>query len=157
MFNALTLYFINDDEWEPRVCPVVMPDGTVYELNTWAPFLVGNEIYDEFRAYPIGLRTLIARCMAHDAEDRPSLEELLNIINYSIAQGDAEAYEARMNWELEKANDPTIQKPPVDIKRPPAAEDDDLLIRFFQEYFREPPVREDPYVDLWNDDDGWGE
>ncbi|KAI0833050.1 hypothetical protein F5Y06DRAFT_280702, partial [Hypoxylon sp. FL0890] len=152
MFNALTRYFTEDDEWEPKICPITMPDGTAKNLNTWAPFLVGIQVYDEFRVYPIELRTLIARCMADAPGDRPSLDELLNIISRNIAQGDDRAIAAQRDWEEEKRKDPTKQKPLVNVKTPPAVEDNDLLIRFFQEYFHEPPVREDPYRDLWDRD-----
>lgn len=153
MFNALTLYFTEDEQWQPQICRITMPDGTARDINTWAPFLVGHQVYDEFKAYPIELRTLIARCMADDAEDRPSLEELLDTINQNIAQGDERANEAQRNWEEQKRLDPTKEKPAVDVKTPPAVEDNDLLVRFFREYFRELPVREDPYKDLWDGDD----
>ncbi|KAI1080422.1 hypothetical protein F5B20DRAFT_589492 [Whalleya microplaca] len=140
MFNALTLYHTDDEDWEPRVCPITMPDGEAKDLNTWAPFLVGanDMVYDQFKVYSIELRTLIARCMADDRRDRPSLHELLDTIERNIAAGDRAAYEAR---DEEKA--------PVDVKVPPAVEDDDLLRRFFQEYLREPPNRQDPYRNYW--------
>lgn len=150
MYNALTLYFTEDEDWQPRVCQITMPNGTVRDLNTWAPYLVGNPVYDEFKAYSIELRTLIARCMADDGQDRPTLDELLQIIQRAIARDDAAAREEQAKWNEEKRKDPTKQKPPVGFKRPPAVEDDDLLLRFFREYFREPPVREDPYRDYWD-------
>ncbi|KAI1104886.1 hypothetical protein F4804DRAFT_305780 [Jackrogersella minutella] len=144
MFNALTLYGTDDEEWQPQVCAITMPDGTAEDLNTWAPFLVGDQAYDDFKSYSIELRTLIARCMADRGEDRPPLDELLHLIQQNIAQEDAAANEARRQWQEEKQAGPNKQKPPVDFKRPPAVEDDDLLNRFFMEYLREPPIREDP-------------
>ncbi|KAI2623136.1 kinase-like domain-containing protein [Hypoxylon sp. NC1633] len=151
MFNALTFYFTDDDEWQPRRCNIRMPDGTAKNLNTWAPFLVGSQVYDEFKIHSIELRTLIARCMADNHRDRPSLDELLAIIQQNIANVDAAGWNAQQRWQQEKAVDPTKQKPPIDVKRPPAAEDDDLLRRFFREYLRDPPVRDDPYRDYWNE------
>lgn len=145
MFNALTLYFTDDEDWQPKICSITMPDGTAKDLNTWAPFLVGGEAYDDFQHYSIELRTLIARCMADRREDRPSLEELLQIVQLNITRGDAAADEERRKWEEEKAADPTKQRPPVDLKKAPDIEDDDLIQRFFREYLREPPTREDPY------------
>ncbi|KAI0380726.1 hypothetical protein F5Y04DRAFT_256594 [Hypomontagnella monticulosa] len=150
MFNALTLYFTDDEEWQPKICQVTMPDGATKDLNTWAPFLVGDGVYTDFERYSIELRTLIARCMADRGEDRPSLEELLNIIQGNIARGDIAADEAQRKWEEEKAEDPTKQRPPVDVKRPPDVEDNELILRFFREYLREPPTRMDPYEDHWN-------
>ncbi|KAI1377211.1 hypothetical protein F4677DRAFT_415627 [Hypoxylon crocopeplum] len=128
----------------------MMPNGTNRDLRTWAPFLVGNMLHPEFRMYNAELRNLIARCMADDRRDRPYLDELLYIVQQNIANVDAAAAEASRKWEEEKRNDPAKQKPPVDVKAPPAVEDDDLLRRFFQEYLRQPPIREDPYKDLWN-------
>ncbi|KAI1772884.1 hypothetical protein F4818DRAFT_443765 [Hypoxylon cercidicola] len=153
MYNSLTLYYTDDEDWQPEVCPIAMPDGTAYNLNTWAPFLVGDDasVYEDFRSYSTELRTLIARCMADRQEERPSLHELLDLIQANIARGDATAANAQMQFEAEKQLDPTKQKPPVDIKRPPPIEDDDLLQRFFREYLREPAMREDPYSDYWNE------
>ncbi|KAI1391517.1 uncharacterized protein F4822DRAFT_396980 [Hypoxylon trugodes] len=149
MFNALSLYWASDDEWEPRVCQIKMPDGSTKGLNTWAPYLVGTPIYPEFAPYSETLRTLIARCMAHHRQDRPSLKELLDTIEQAIAQGDTAADEAQRKWNEEKRKNPNAQKSPVDIRKPPSVEDDDLLRRFFQDYFRDPPIREDPYTDHW--------
>ncbi|KAI0000098.1 hypothetical protein F4779DRAFT_604984 [Xylariaceae sp. FL0662B] len=140
MFNALTLYHTDDEDWEPRLCPVTLPDGTAMDLNTWAPFLVGadDKVYDQFKVYSAELRILIARCMADDRKERPSLQELLDIIERNIAAGDRAAEEARNE-----------KRTPVDVSVPPAVEDDDILRRFFQEYLREPPSRQDPYRDYW--------
>ncbi|KAI1767444.1 kinase-like domain-containing protein [Hypoxylon sp. FL1150] len=152
MYNALTLYFTSDEDWQPQVCPITMPDGTTKNLNTWAPFLVGHDarVYEDFRSYSVQLRTLIARCMADRQEDRPSLQELLDIIQANIASGDAAAANKRMQFEAARQVDPSIRIPPVNIKRPPPVEDDNLLQRFFREYLREPPLREDPYRDYWD-------
>ncbi|KAI2464868.1 hypothetical protein F4781DRAFT_50856 [Annulohypoxylon bovei var. microspora] len=150
MYNALTLYFTDDEDWQPQVCQVMMPNGQSRAVSTWAPFLVGNQVYDDFRAYSVELRSLVARCMADNRRDRPSLDELLNVIQRNIRRGDLDAEEAKNRWEEEKAADPDKQKPPVDIKRPPRVEDDALLLRFFREYIRDPPRRDDPYEDLWD-------
>ncbi|KAL7625804.1 hypothetical protein AAE478_005027 [Parahypoxylon ruwenzoriense] len=153
MYNALTLYQVTDDDgdWAPQTCPIRMPDGTENNLVTWAPNLVGYDelVYDQFKVYSEELRTLIARCMADDQENRPSLDELLETIQRNILAGDAAAVEARRRWEEEKEENPDKQKDPVDVKRPPAIEDDDLLGRFFQEYLRDPPARNDPYEEQW--------
>ncbi|KAI1135699.1 hypothetical protein F5Y05DRAFT_394210 [Hypoxylon sp. FL0543] len=153
MFNALTLYFTEDDEWQPTVCPIQMPDGTAKDLNTWAPFLVGLQVYDQFRAYPVALRTLIARCMADAAEDRPSLDELVNIISENIEESNAKGNEVSYAWREWLREDPTRERPPDDVTGPPDIEDNELYVRFFREYFREPPVRQSPYTDLWDADD----
>lgn len=152
MYNSLTLYWTDDDEWEPQVCPITMPDRTSKNLNTWAPGLVGhaNLVHERNKRYSVELRTLIARCMADEQEDRPSLQELLYIIQVNIARGDMAAANAQMQFEAARQQNPTIQKPPIDIKRPPPIEDNDLLGRFFQEYLRDPPVREDPYKGYWD-------
>ncbi|KAI4865063.1 hypothetical protein F4820DRAFT_421694 [Hypoxylon rubiginosum] len=153
MYNALTLYYTDDQDWQPEVCPITLPNGTFYNLNTWAPFLVGDaaRVYDEFKRYSIELRTLIARCMADRQEDRPSLQELIDIIRVNIGGGDSAAVDAQRQFDDEKLVDPTKEKPPVDVTRPPPVEDDELLLRFFREYLREPPVREDPYRDYWDE------
>ncbi|KAI0135745.1 hypothetical protein F4814DRAFT_402398 [Daldinia grandis] len=150
MFNSLTLYYTDDEDWQPQVCRIIMPDGTGKDLNTWAPFLVGDAVYEEFTFYNADLRTLIARCMADDREDRPTLNELLTTIQESIARDDATAFEAEERLQTERAEDPTRQRPPVDVARPPKVEDDALLSRFFQEYIRDPPARNDPYGGLWD-------
>ncbi|KAI0169698.1 hypothetical protein GGR52DRAFT_551097 [Hypoxylon sp. FL1284] len=152
MYNTLTLYYTDDEEWQPRVCPITMSNGTTYGLNTWAPFLAEDDarVYEDFKSYSTELRTLIARCMADRKEDRPSLQELLYLTQANIAREDAAAANTQRQFEEAKRADPTIQKPLVDIRRPPPVEDDDLLRRFFREYFREPPVREDPYRDYWD-------
>ncbi|KAI1661173.1 hypothetical protein F4813DRAFT_346649 [Daldinia decipiens] len=150
MFNALTLFHTDDEDWQPRICHVIMPDGISKDLNTWAPFLVGDEVYEEFTYYSVDLRTLIARCMADDREDRPTLNELLTTIQTSIARDDAIAFETERVFQTERAADPTRQRLPVNVTRPPEVEDDALLSRFFQEYIRDPPSREDPYGEFWD-------
>ncbi|KAI1406022.1 hypothetical protein F4819DRAFT_442562 [Hypoxylon fuscum] len=153
MYNAVTGHTTIDDEWKPRVCPITMPDGTARDLNTWAPFLVGEEhtIEDHFKRHSIELRTLIARCMADQREDRPSLAQLLEEIQENILRGDVRAYEAQVAFNDARLVNPTLQKPPVDVSRPPHVEDDDLLRRFFFEYLREPPVVPDIFQDLWEE------
>ncbi|OTB06167.1 hypothetical protein M426DRAFT_9982 [Hypoxylon sp. CI-4A] len=140
MYIALTLYFTEDEDWAPTTCNITMPDGTSQDLVTWAPFLVGEPVYDEFKAYSTELRTLIARCMADKQEDRPSLDELVDTIRAQIVKGDTEASAL-----------PHKARTVDDLKRPPPVESDELLHRFAQEYFREPPVREDPYREYWDD------
>ncbi|KAI8958901.1 hypothetical protein F5Y11DRAFT_334724 [Daldinia sp. FL1419] len=140
MFNALSLYHTDDEDWQPRICTIQMPDGKSRDLSTWAPFLVGDQVYEAFTHYGIDLRTLIARCMADDGEDRPTLDELLAIIQYSIARDDVQASEVSL----------VSQEPPIDVSKPPAIETDALLQRFFREYFLEPQMRPDPYVEFWD-------
>ncbi|XXH00668.1 hypothetical protein Hte_007018 [Hypoxylon texense] len=154
MYNALTLYYTDDLDWTPEVCPITLPNGEPYNLNTWAPFLVGNpaRVYPHFATYSIELRTLIARCMADRQEDRPSLEELMRIIYTNIREGTDAAVEAQMQFEDERLLDPTKEKLPVDVTAPPPVEDDELLERFWAEYLREPPIKEDPYREFWAED-----
>ncbi|KAI5859501.1 hypothetical protein GGS23DRAFT_616193 [Durotheca rogersii] len=153
MYNALTLYQVvaDDGDWAPRACPITMPDGSAKNLVTWAPFLVGREelVYDEFKAYGDDLRTLIARCMADEPEDRPGLQELLDTTTKNIAAGDRIAAAAQEGWERQKEGYPGRREGPVDVSRPPEVEDDDLVRRFFREYLNDPPARGDPYRDYW--------
>ncbi|KAI2608155.1 uncharacterized protein GGS25DRAFT_489096 [Hypoxylon fragiforme] len=150
MFNAMTIYYTDDDEWEPRRCRISMPDGRTKNLNTWAPFIVGSQALAQFTHHEIGLRTLIARCMADHRDDRPSLRELLDTVRQNIARGDAEAAEEKRKWDRAKARDPSVRKPRIDIKRPPKVEEDELLLKFFQEYLRDAPIRQDFYAGQWD-------
>ncbi|KAI1214611.1 uncharacterized protein F4807DRAFT_403970 [Annulohypoxylon truncatum] len=150
MFNTMTFYFTDDPDWKPRDC-VVQGEGDHYEIvNTWAPYLVGFSVYAEFQKYEIELRSLVARCMADNPADRPTLGELIETIEENMRRGDEDADEEFRRWEEIRRIDPRAQKPPVDVRRPPAAETNDLLKRWAQEYIYQPINRQDPYEDLWN-------
>ncbi|KAI1451378.1 hypothetical protein F4805DRAFT_451668 [Annulohypoxylon moriforme] len=146
MFSAMTFYFTDDPEWRPRVCGVPMPDGEIENLETWAPYLVGEPVYDEFKPYSLELRSLIARCMADNPDERPTLDVLLDIIEDNIRRGDEAAAEDRRRSE----EDPDRERPPVGVVDPPEVESDELLARWDREYILEPIVRDDPYADYWD-------
>ncbi|KAI0883235.1 uncharacterized protein GGS22DRAFT_37690 [Annulohypoxylon maeteangense] len=150
MFNILTFYFTDDPDWQARDCEMQMPDGEMRVVRTWAPYLVGDPVYDEFKNYDIEMRTLIARCMADDPDDRPPLDELVDAIEYFIGQGDEAANEESRRLEEMRAQNQEPRPPPIDVKRAPDVESDELLKRWAREYINEPLMRQDPYADLWD-------
>ncbi|KAI8623888.1 hypothetical protein F5Y19DRAFT_456803 [Xylariaceae sp. FL1651] len=144
MFNALTLHHPDLGDWTSLRRLITWPDGSISDLETWGWYIVGPRrlVLPRFQTYDEGLRILIARCMAQEDEDRPELNELIEIIEDLIADGDQEADQIRAADEAAGRH----TAGPFDVTAPPnGPEEDDLLWKFYQDYLFQPPDKPDLY------------
>ncbi|KAI0471773.1 kinase-like domain-containing protein [Xylariaceae sp. FL0804] len=145
MFNCMTLSFPAE---YPQTCAIQQDDGTYRYLTTYGFHLVGPyqgtgnapepQVDERFRNYDRNLRLLIARCLADDPDDRPDLHELIWEVEEGFTVTDDMASEASAG--------------PFDIQRPQPVETehDDLLWKFYQDYFFNAPNITDPYAGEWD-------
>lgn len=137
----------NKNPWLPRMrvlnmALAGMPD---YErvIWTWGWVLIDDPdqplpkgISEFVGRQDAALKNVIARCMADDPANRPTLYQLLDLINRGIRMADGRGQTASR-----------VRRP--DTFNPPRFESDALIDRFYQEYFREPRVPHDPYAPYW--------
>ncbi|KAI0006476.1 kinase-like domain-containing protein [Xylariaceae sp. FL0662B] len=135
---------------------VTMPDGSSYELDTWGPYLVETEqkMAESAENPDLGridysLRVLVARCLADSPKDRPSLEELLTLIQQGVEAGDriAERNSSQdRNYPYYWRTNPDWYR-----RRPKADEEDDVLLRRFSDHYflNIPPYKPDIYAGYW--------
>ncbi|KAI2472623.1 kinase-like protein [Annulohypoxylon bovei var. microspora] len=151
MFNLLTLKHPTPIcDWVAKQRRITIPPfHQPKELWTWAWFLLpaeGEPPIDKFyEAYDWDLRVLIARCMADDTAERPNLSELYYALELGIIMADRRV-----------ARDPiAFSYAPggltYDPMTPPPSDGDDILRKFYIDYFRDPPIKVDPYARMWSD------
>ncbi|OTB04398.1 hypothetical protein M426DRAFT_11545 [Hypoxylon sp. CI-4A] len=155
--------------WEPQehVIPKLDDDGNYKQVRmmTYGSHLLPpptNKAWSEMyfdeglvRSYPRNLRALIARCLAVNPGDRPSLVELENIVVGCITAIEEEAERlteeghvtpdrgAEMVWE-----DKTFYS--LDFLIPPPFEYNALIEKFYVDHFLDAPEKGDPYESDWS-------
>ncbi|KAI0008696.1 hypothetical protein F4779DRAFT_618334 [Xylariaceae sp. FL0662B] len=141
MFNLLTLR--HTKSWSFRFRTLRQGPGASQAIATygWQMIDTADKLEPVIAPYPLPLRSLIARCMADSQEERPELQELLDVIQEGIRQGD----EAAAKEKAEAKADPD----PIDVEKLPQVESDELVEKFNRDYFREPFMKLDRYDGLW--------
>ncbi|KAI2614890.1 kinase-like domain-containing protein [Hypoxylon sp. NC1633] len=132
MFNFMTLCHPDNDSWTFLNMPLQDQNGEVTRIDTWGWCLLANEagLPTPFEDYDPLLCHLVARCMAHLPSQRPDLGQLLAVIEDAIRQTDS------------GTDSPNLARSQT--------EGDDLLVKFYTDYFRSPPERRDPYAAFWD-------
>ncbi|KAI1209203.1 kinase-like domain-containing protein [Annulohypoxylon truncatum] len=155
MFNLLTLsHPVPNEDWFPQPRVVQSPRGDIV-VETYGWFLIqppppnpamapDPTIYME--RYDFTLRSLIARCMADDTNDRPDFHEIWTACMLGIAETDT-----RKNFNQENAALLSVGGDHYDPMIVPEVESDEIVHKFYQDYFVNPPARADPYAGRWSD------
>ncbi|KAI1378571.1 kinase-like domain-containing protein [Hypoxylon crocopeplum] len=156
MFNLLTSCQPYSESWVPRNRMLKMRDGTLKMVMTWGWWFIEDPEFTMFPIYTMNtldLRHLVARCMADMPEDRPSIEELLFLIDKGIVESDERVLAAEMTIARNGGVVPPGSGIPTGrdtVFYPQEIEREEILTKFYNDLFRSPPVRPDPYYHLWN-------
>ncbi|KAI1085535.1 kinase-like domain-containing protein [Whalleya microplaca] len=136
---------------------VILHDNTPYQINTWAPYLVepsaklaaDNIANGDLARIPYNLRLAVALCMSDDAKERPSLDELLEIIQENIQRGDEAARRDRGAGEGARVAKPDDWYRTRLVNADD--EDDELISKFARDYFLwSDPYKNDIYEAYWD-------
>ncbi|KAI1389299.1 kinase-like domain-containing protein [Hypoxylon trugodes] len=136
MFNLITLRTPSRG-WLPRYRVTEQPPAT---FSTWGWPLLPSTEYRPSELIELvdhQLRILVALCMADSPNQRPDLGALLETTIIRIEQLDRQEGEASPDPE----------------RFPALNESDDLLTRFYVDYFTDPPFPSDPYEAYWEGGD----
>ncbi|KAI0882246.1 kinase-like domain-containing protein [Annulohypoxylon maeteangense] len=155
MFNLMTLRHPSEP-WAPYERLMLGRDSIGFvPVLTWGSFLMepppgvqiqGSPPFDELVAgYDFNLRQLIARCMADATGDRPTISELSTDVLRGIVESDNRKY-FWANYEQYAPGNPGYN-PLI----PPQVESDELVAKWYNDYFVEPPPNPDRNEGNWSE------
>ncbi|KAI1459454.1 kinase-like domain-containing protein [Annulohypoxylon moriforme] len=155
MFDLLTLSHpspIANWHGQNRWLPVPGTLGGMDLIRTWGwalldppPGVAAPAPTEFIAAYDVNLRYLIALCMADETSRRPRIEDLYNAVVGGMNEADARVY-FYPNPENHELNG--IHYHPL---RPSPVESDNIINRWYYDYFINPPEREDIYAGRWDE------
>ncbi|KAI0442841.1 kinase-like domain-containing protein [Xylaria telfairii] len=119
--------------------------GNGISIDTYGYTLLDDEygpVNPFYEDIDLQLRETIARCLAVNGAQRPTLRQLLALAVQNIGEGDRKAQEAGAS---QMPNDIYATRPKLDEPEPDA-----LLDRFMRNYFYDAAPVQDPYGPYWD-------
>ncbi|KAI8630106.1 kinase-like protein [Xylariaceae sp. FL1651] len=159
MYNLISHRYIRRNTREARY-RLVLNGTSMVRTYGWRLLASTDEpIIADYRNADLELRELAARCMCEDPWQRPTLSELHDRCIANINKGNDDAVAAAMG--LFPGSLPFVPgAPPPNpfmedesyTKRRPLGqpEPDELLVKFYRDYFLDAPPVTDPYEDYWS-------